>query len=301
MDEICFYTTNVHFFESGAELQATLEARSGVLADIRPLTARATATEAGSDVWQSSTGLHRHFGRRYRRVAPLAVRTDGVGGSGGGNGGGGNALIHHLALGVRIIESWRQNVILLCDCPVAFDADCHRHQLARELRRRKFPVADIDAEQLTRLRAESKPKPEPKLAPKPAPIDKTAAKPILRQTTAHAVPAVAPQASPFSGGVITLVCGTPGNLERFETRAEIVGGLAVHPVYRAETHEYAVTHIATGRQVCRAANEKAAKYLATRLLALNADWTRAEPWDSAAQAQQLKNEIGAMLNRMNEV
>jgi hypothetical protein len=70
---------------------------------------------------------------RYRHVAALGNRNYKTHG--------GAIQIHNLELGIRLIESWETNVILLCAC--AELEKCHRRVVKAELEKRGFETEEI--------------------------------------------------------------------------------------------------------------------------------------------------------------
>ena len=70
---------------------------------------------------------------RYRHVSALGnrlYRTDGI-------------QIHNLELGLRLIESWNENVVLMCACREL--EKCHRRVVKSELEKRGHRVEEISS------------------------------------------------------------------------------------------------------------------------------------------------------------
>jgi hypothetical protein len=106
------------------QLPALLDHYEAVLADIR------FAPVSRHLEWRQ-TYLKLLLKNRYRHVASLGNRLYKTGG----------IQIHNLELGLRTIESWQENVILLCAC--AELENCHRRVVKAELERRAVPVEEI--------------------------------------------------------------------------------------------------------------------------------------------------------------
>ena len=70
---------------------------------------------------------------RYRHVAALGNRNYKTHG--------GAIQIHNLEIGIRLLESWNANVILLCACEKL--ENCHRRVVKAELEKRGHPVEEI--------------------------------------------------------------------------------------------------------------------------------------------------------------
>lgn len=118
-----FYTTG-YAGRSVAELPALLDALDAVLADIR------FAPHSRHLEWRKNylTLLLKH---RYRHVPQLGNRKYKEG----------SIQIHNLELGVRLIESWDENVVLMCAC--AELENCHRRVVKIELERRGHTVEEL--------------------------------------------------------------------------------------------------------------------------------------------------------------
>jgi uncharacterized protein (DUF488 family) len=69
---------------------------------------------------------------RYRHVPALGNRNYKTGDA---------IQIHNLKLGIRLLESWQTNVILMCACENL--ENCHRRIVARELEMRGYKVKEI--------------------------------------------------------------------------------------------------------------------------------------------------------------
>jgi hypothetical protein len=70
---------------------------------------------------------------RYRHVPALGNRNYKTHG--------GAIQIHNLEIGVRLLESWNENVVLLCACEKL--ENCHRRVVKTELERRGHVVEEI--------------------------------------------------------------------------------------------------------------------------------------------------------------
>lgn len=70
--------------------------------------------------------------KRYRHVSALGNRAFREG----------KITIHNLELGIKILESRNENVVLLCACKDLHR--CHRLIVAEELRKRGFAVEEIE-------------------------------------------------------------------------------------------------------------------------------------------------------------
>lgn len=117
------YTTG-YANQSVADLTALLDSLDAVLADIRfaPYSRRLE--------WRKTylTLLLKH---RYRHVPQLGNRKYKEGG----------IQIHNLELGVRLIASREENVVLMCAC--AELENCHRRIVKNEFEKRGFEVEEI--------------------------------------------------------------------------------------------------------------------------------------------------------------
>jgi hypothetical protein len=106
------------------QLPALLDFCEAVLADIR------FAPVSRHLEWRK-TYLALLLKNRYRHVAALGNRLYKTGG----------IQIHNLELGVRLIESWQTNVVLLCAC--AELENCHRRVVKSEFEKRGFETEEI--------------------------------------------------------------------------------------------------------------------------------------------------------------
>jgi uncharacterized protein (DUF488 family) len=107
-----------------AELPALLEALDAVLADIR------FAPHSRHLEWRKNylTLLLKH---NYHHVPQLGNRKYKEGG----------VQIHNLELGIRLIESWDKNVVLMCAC--AELEKCHRNVVKTALEKRGHQITEI--------------------------------------------------------------------------------------------------------------------------------------------------------------
>lgn len=117
------YTTG-YTGQSVADLPALLDKHDAVLADIR------FAPHSRHLEWRKNY-LTLLLKRRYRHVPSLGNRQYKEGG----------IQIHNLELGLRLIESWNENVVLMCAC--AELENCHRRVVKSELEKRGFEVEEI--------------------------------------------------------------------------------------------------------------------------------------------------------------
>lgn len=108
------------------QLPALLDFYEAVLADIR-------FAPASRHLQWTKDYLSLMLKNRYRHVAALGNRNYKTPG--------GAIQIHNLEIGIRLIESWDANVILLCAC--AELENCHRRVVKAELERRGREVAEI--------------------------------------------------------------------------------------------------------------------------------------------------------------
>lgn len=106
------------------QLPAVLEFYEAVLADIR------FAPHSRHLEWRK-TYLALLLKNRYRHVPALGNRLYQTGG----------LQIHNLELGVRLLESWGVNVILLCAC--AELEKCHRRVVKTEFEKRGFETEEL--------------------------------------------------------------------------------------------------------------------------------------------------------------
>ncbi len=117
------YTTG-YTGKNVAELPALLDVLDAVLADIR------FAPHSRHLEWRKNylTLLLKH---RYRHVPQLGNRKYKEGG----------IQIHNLELGIRLIESWNENIVLMCAC--ADLENCHRNVVKTELEKRGHQIKEI--------------------------------------------------------------------------------------------------------------------------------------------------------------
>ena len=117
------YTTG-YTGKTVADLPALLDSLDAVLADIR------FAPHSRHLEWRKNylTLLLKH---RYRHVPQLGNRKYREGG----------IQIHNLELGIRLIESWNENVVLMCVC--AELETCHRNAVKIELEKRGHQIKEI--------------------------------------------------------------------------------------------------------------------------------------------------------------
>ena len=118
-----FYTTG-YSGRDVAGLPALLDAHDAVLADIR------FAPDSRHLEWRK-TYLNLLLKHRYIHVLQLGNRKYKEGG----------IQIHNLELGIRLIESWDKNVILMCGCGDL--ENCHRRIIKIELEKRGHLVTEI--------------------------------------------------------------------------------------------------------------------------------------------------------------
>ena len=119
-----FFTTGYRGKEV-AELPALLDFHQAVLADIR------FAPVSRHLEWRRDY-LKLLLKNRYRHVSQLGNRNYKTGGA---------IQIHNLEIGIRLIESWNENVILMCACENL--ENCHRRVVKNELERRGHEVQEI--------------------------------------------------------------------------------------------------------------------------------------------------------------
>jgi len=120
-----FYTTG-YTGKAFEQLPALLDFHDAILADIR-------FAPVSRHLQWTKNYLSLMLGDRYRHVAALGNRnykTDG-----------GAIQIHNLEIGIRLIQSWETNVILLCAC--AEPENCHRRIVKNELEKRGCEVQEI--------------------------------------------------------------------------------------------------------------------------------------------------------------
>ena len=118
-----FFTTGYRGKEVG-QLSALLDFHEAVLADIR------FAPVSRHLEWRRDY-LKLLLKNRYRHVSQLGNRNYKTGG----------IQIHNLEIGIRLIESWNENVILMCVCEEL--ENCHRRVVKNELERRGCEVDEI--------------------------------------------------------------------------------------------------------------------------------------------------------------
>lgn len=276
MSQQLFYTTGCAN-KNIADLLAVVERCDAIVADIRFF------VDAASPA--SVVELRKLFGLRYRRVAQLEARAGKTG----------DATVAHLALGLRIILSWRTNVILLCECERL--EDCHRKLIARELRRQNLAVEELSSWQI-----ESS----------PTTVDQTVQEihtstignEAGKQTEIKSAPipnnANAKTSAPqLESGTLTLRCGTPENVQTKTVEGLIAAGLIIHTDARDSTLQ-AITHLASGRRICTAETLNQAKGMLTQFLQLDVDWRKAVPWNTEREAHQLKEKIKNILLKANK-
>ncbi len=119
-----FFTTGYTGKEVG-QLSALLDVHGAVLADIR------FAPVSRHLEWRRDY-LKLLLKNRYRHVSQLGNRNYKTGGA---------IQIHNLEIGIRLIESWNENVILMCACEEL--ENCHRRVVKNELERRGCEVEEI--------------------------------------------------------------------------------------------------------------------------------------------------------------
>lgn len=120
-----FYTTG-YTGKQVEQLPALLDFYDAVLADIR-------FAPVSRHLQWTKNYLALMLKERYRHVAALGNRNY--------REHGGAIQIHNLEIGVRLIESWDTNVVLLCACENL--ENCHRRVVKTELERRGREVAEI--------------------------------------------------------------------------------------------------------------------------------------------------------------
>jgi uncharacterized protein (DUF488 family) len=117
------YTTG-YTGKAVGQLSALLEFHESVLADIR------FAPHSRHLEWRKDY-LKLLLKNRYRHVTQLGNRLYQTGG----------IQIHNLEIGIRLIESWETNVILMCACEDL--ENCHRRVVKTELEKRGCEVEEI--------------------------------------------------------------------------------------------------------------------------------------------------------------
>ncbi len=119
-----FFTTGYRGKDIG-ELSGLLDFHEAVLADIR------FAPVSRHLEWRKDY-LKLLLKDRYRHVSQLGNRNYKTGGA---------IQIHNLEIGIRLIESWETNVVLMCACENL--ENCHRRVVKNELDRRGAEVREI--------------------------------------------------------------------------------------------------------------------------------------------------------------
>lgn len=107
-----------------AELSAMLEKFDAVLADIR------FAPYSKHLEWRRDY-LKLLLKNKYRHVSALGNRTYKEN----------KITIHNFELGLKVIESWNENVVLMCACKEL--ENCHRSTVAKELEKCGYIVEEI--------------------------------------------------------------------------------------------------------------------------------------------------------------
>lgn len=106
-------------------LPALLDFHEAVLADIR-------FGPSSRHLQWTKNYLELLLKNRYIHVPALGNRNYKTGGA---------IQIHNLELGIRLIESWHTNVILMCAC--AELENCHRRVVKNELETRGYEITEI--------------------------------------------------------------------------------------------------------------------------------------------------------------
>lgn len=120
-----FYTTG-YTGKAFEQLPALLDFHDAILADIR-------FAPVSRHLQWTKNYLSLMLKDRYRHVAALGNRNYKMHG--------GAIQIHNLEIGIRLIQSWETNVILLCAC--AELENCHRRVVKNELEKRGHEVGEI--------------------------------------------------------------------------------------------------------------------------------------------------------------
>jgi uncharacterized protein (DUF488 family) len=120
-----FYTTG-YTGKAVEQLPALLDFNDAILADIR-------FAPVSRHLQWTKNYLSLMLKDRYRHVAALGNRNYKMHG--------GAIQIHNLEIGIRLIQSWETNVILMCAC--AELENCHRRIVKNELERRGLDVQEI--------------------------------------------------------------------------------------------------------------------------------------------------------------
>ncbi len=126
-----FFTTG-YTGKAVEQLSALLDFHKAVLADIR------FAPHSPHLEWRKNY-LQILLKNRYRHVSQLGNRLYQTGG----------IQIHNLEIGIRLIESWETNVILLCACEDL--ENCHRRVVKTELEKKGYEVTEITDWNVTHL------------------------------------------------------------------------------------------------------------------------------------------------------
>jgi uncharacterized protein (DUF488 family) len=108
-----------------ADLPKLLENLDAVLADIR-------FTPFSKDFEWRREYLKLLLKNRYRHVSAFGNRTYKET----------KITIHNFNLGLKVIESWNENVVLMCECEKL--QDCHRLIVMNELKRLDFEIEEIE-------------------------------------------------------------------------------------------------------------------------------------------------------------
>lgn len=125
MNFMKFFTTG-YCGKEVAQLSALLDFHDSVLADIR------FAPVSSHLEWRKDY-LKLLLKNRYRHVSQLGNRNY--------KEEGGAIQIHNLEIGIRLIESWETNVVLMCACETL--ENCHRRVVKNELEKRGFEVEEL--------------------------------------------------------------------------------------------------------------------------------------------------------------
>jgi len=120
-----FYTTG-YTGKAVDQLPALLDFHDAVLADIR-------FAPVSRHLQWTKNYLSLMLKERYRHVAALGNRNYKTEGAA--------IQIHNLEIGVRLIESWETNVILLCACENL--ENCHRRIVKNALEKRGRDVEEL--------------------------------------------------------------------------------------------------------------------------------------------------------------
>ena len=118
-----FFTTG-YTGKAVEQLPALLDFHEAVLTDIR------FAPVSRHLEWRKDY-LKLLLKNRYRHVSQLGNRLYRSGG----------IQIHNLEIGIRLIESWEINVVLMCACENL--ENCHRRVVKNELERRGYEIEEI--------------------------------------------------------------------------------------------------------------------------------------------------------------